>query len=74
MTAEAIRKKLRERWPDEFNDGARCAFIRRADGKREAGGDPAGFHAWAPERRNAWFSGFNVGRVYRERDESKDAA
>jgi hypothetical protein len=52
---------LQARWPDEFRDGARCAFLRRFDGEREPGGYPRGFHRWPLERRNAWFAGFNVG-------------
>lgn len=52
---------LRARWPDEFRDGARCAFLLTFEGPRESGGYPRGFHAWPPDRRNAWFAGFNVG-------------
>jgi hypothetical protein len=26
--------RLTQRWPDEFSDGARCAFLRRFDGAR----------------------------------------
>ena len=52
---------LREQWPSEYRDGARCAFLLRFDGDREQGGYPRGFHKWPLERRNAWFAGFNVG-------------
>ena len=52
--------RLRRR-PEEFRDGARCAFLRRFDGQREPGGYPLGFHGWQLERRNAWFAGFNRG-------------
>jgi hypothetical protein len=52
---------FRSRWPDEFRDGARCAFLRRFDGDREPGGYPLGFHAWLLDRRNAWLAGFNRG-------------
>jgi len=58
---KAEREALRSRWPDEFRDGARCAFLREYPGDREAGGYPRGFHQWPLERRNAWFAGFNVG-------------
>ena len=34
--------RLTQRWPDEFCDGARCAFLRRFDGDRQGGGYPAG--------------------------------
>jgi hypothetical protein len=53
--------RLTQRWPDEFCDGARCAFLRRFDGDRQDGGYPTGFHHWSLERRNAWFAGFNRG-------------
>jgi hypothetical protein len=53
--------RLTQRWPNEFRDGARKAFLRRFDSTRQEGGYPAGFHHWPPERRNAWFAGFNRG-------------
>jgi hypothetical protein len=53
--------RLTQRWPDEFRDGARCAFLRRFDGARQKGGYPPGFDHWPLERRNAWFAGFNRG-------------
>jgi hypothetical protein len=52
---------FKEQWPDEYRDGARCAFLRRFEGDREEGGYPRGFHEWPLERRNAWFAGFNRG-------------
>jgi hypothetical protein len=61
MSAPAERDALREQWPAEFRDGARCGFLQRYDGDREAGGYPRGFHRWPLDRRNAWFAGFNVG-------------
>ena len=57
--------RLRDRWPNEFRDGARCGFLGRTDGARETGGYPSGFHGWPLDRRNAWFSGFNRGRLDR---------
>ena len=65
---------LRSRWPDEFKDGARCAFLRRSKGDREKGGYPCGFHGWQPDRRNAWFAGYNKGRCDRLRLFEKGAA
>jgi len=60
--AEREREALRRRWPDEFRDGARCAFLREFEGEREAGGCyPRGFRRWPLSRRNAWYAGFNVG-------------
>lgn len=61
MSPAAGREALRKRWPDEFRDAARCAFLRRFDHDRERGGYPKGFHGWEIERRNSWFAGFNVG-------------
>jgi hypothetical protein len=52
---------LRDRWPDEFRDGARCGFMMRSDGNREIAGYPGEFHLWSIDRRNAWFAGFNRG-------------
>ena len=61
MNAEDEVARLRQRWPEEFRDGARCGFLLRFDGEREKGGYPRGFHLWPFERRNAWFAGFNRG-------------
>ncbi len=71
MNAEDEVARLRQRWPDEFRDGARCGFLSRFDGKREKGGYPRRFHVWPIERRNAWFAGLNIGfhdrlRLFRE--------
>ena len=57
--------RLRSTWPVEFRDGARCGFLPRADGPREKGGYPCGFCGWPLDRRNAWYSGFNLGRLDR---------
>jgi hypothetical protein len=69
----AASAMLRERWPDEWRDGARCAFLRRFDGEREKGGYPKGFHQWPLDRRNAWCAGFNVGFHDRLRLAREDA-
>ena len=53
--------RLRQRWPAEFREAARCTFLMRFDGEREPGGYPLGFHRWPLHRRNVWFAGFNVG-------------
>jgi len=71
-TDEGMR--LRERWPAEWTDGARCAFLRSFDGEREKGGYPLGFHRWPLDRRNAWYSGYNRGRCDRIRRVRGDAA
>jgi hypothetical protein len=65
--ADAERRRLKSAWPDEFTDGARCAFHQRYPGEREKGGYPKGFHGWVPQRRNAWFAGFNLGLLERQR-------
>ena len=50
---------ITRRWPAEFRDGARCAFLLRFDDDREKGGYPRGFHHWPLDRRNACFAGFH---------------
>jgi hypothetical protein len=64
---DAERERLERAWPDEYGDGARCAFHKRHPGRREPGGYPYGFHQWTLERRNAWFAGFNFGLLERQR-------
>jgi hypothetical protein len=64
---------LREQWPAEYRDGARCAFLLRFDGDREQSGYPRGFHKWPLDRRNAWFAGFNRGFHDRLRVSEKGA-
>ena len=73
MSADAERAHFKRAWPDEFANGERCAFYKRFDGERERGGYPKGFHRWPLERRNAWYCGFNLGRVERRRAEIADA-
>jgi hypothetical protein len=65
--AEAVLNRLREKWPPEFRDGARCGFTKGHEGPRDPGGYPQGFQRWPLERRNAWFAGFNVGSRDRSR-------
>jgi hypothetical protein len=66
-----IRAALRAMWPAEFFDGGAVACFGKAEGEREKGGYPKGFHDRALERRNAWFEGFNAGWIYycRRRDQ-----
>jgi hypothetical protein len=74
-SAARIRAIICKRWPQEFNDGARSAFLQRCNGPREKGGYPLGFHGWPLARRDAWFAGFNCGRLDRLRlEEEADAA
>jgi hypothetical protein len=53
--------RLRQRWPTEFRDGARCGFLQQREGPRDPGGYPPGFNRWPLARRNSWFAGFNQG-------------
>jgi hypothetical protein len=46
---------------------ARCGFAQTHEGPREPGGYPLGFHEWPLEKRNAWYAGYNVGRIDRVR-------
>jgi hypothetical protein len=57
--------RLRDAWPAEFADGARYGLLGKADGPRERGGYPFGFHQWSLERRNAWYAGANRGLIER---------
>jgi hypothetical protein len=73
QSSQSEREGLRARWPTEFNDGARCAFLRCFDGEREHGGYPVGFHRWTLDQRNAWFAGFNLGFHDRLRHDAERA-
>jgi hypothetical protein len=65
--AEAVRQALRARYPELFDDGARMGFRGDPDpGPREPGGYPLGFHQLQLEARNAWWSGWNKGRLDRK--------
>jgi hypothetical protein len=59
------RVRLKDSWPAEFEDGARCAFTQHFSGDRERGGYPKGFHVWPLAKRDAWFCGYNYGRLKR---------
>ena len=54
---------LAARWPDEYRLGYRFGFRGKADSPCDAVGYPKGFHRWSLERRNAWWCGWNQGRV-----------
>jgi hypothetical protein len=62
----AWRGDLLARHPDEFRHG----YLTGNSGERQAYSDdagyPAGFHTWPLERRNAWYTGWNLGNVERE--------
>lgn len=57
--------RIKARWPAEWRDGARCAFLETFEGEREPGGYPLGFHAWPIDRRNGWFAGYVRGYLDR---------
>ena len=66
--AEAERQALRAVYPALFDDGARMGFRGQSDdGEREPGGYPLGFNQLPLDARNAWFAGWNAGRIERER-------
>ena len=72
--AEAERQALRARFPELFDDGERMGFRGKPDdGPREPGGYPLGFHQLPLEARNAWFAGWNAGRIA-TRPRSKERA
>jgi hypothetical protein len=71
---EAERERLKQAWPDTFRDAARCAFLGKAEGERERGGYPRGLFGWPLERRNAWFCGYNVGLLDRQRARTQTEA
>ena len=70
MTAADEIAALRTRWPNEFRDGARCAFLQRYDGDREKGG----YHRWPLDRRNAWAADFNQGMIAAEEEVADGAS
>jgi hypothetical protein len=56
-------KFIADRWPEEFRLGYRFGFRGKADPPCGQAGYPSGFHTWPLGRRNAWFAGWNRGRV-----------
>ena len=64
-SATDVRRGLRERYPDAFNAGARRGFAMKLSDDTEPGGYPKGFHVWSPDRRNAYFAGWNLGNFKR---------
>jgi hypothetical protein len=65
LSADAERKRevMRSRWPDEFRLGYRFGRFGKADSPCDRAGYPQGFHGWPLDRRNAWWCGWNRGRV-----------
>jgi hypothetical protein len=52
-TVDAKRTRLEHDFPNDFEDGARCGFLKTFPGARELGGYPLGFHHLPIERRNS---------------------
>jgi hypothetical protein len=68
----AVRAEIRTRHPAEFDDGFRTACLGPpADQPREKGGYPHGFYGWSKDQRDAWFCGWNAGRLHAD-EISKD--
>jgi hypothetical protein len=67
------RKRWRAAYPDDFDDGFAHGFFGRAQSDRDPSGGnyPLGFHAWSTNRKDAWFSGFNLGYVKRLQTDCK---
>lgn len=57
--------KLRELFPEVWEDGRQCGLGRVPDGERLRGGLPLGFHQWPQDRRTAWAEGFSAGLAER---------
>jgi hypothetical protein len=74
MNAEAIRAHLKSKFPAEFRDGVRAAFLGKGDGQREPGDCPINFHGWPIEQRNAWYAGYNIGLLMRAARKKEMAA
>lgn len=56
--AAEAREKIRAHFRDEYDAGARAGFTKSPD-------YPSRFHSWPPERRDAFFAGYNAGRCDR---------
>jgi hypothetical protein len=68
MDVDEARRALCLAHPDAFDQGVRDGATMMFDGPREKGNYPAGFHQWPTARRNAYYSGYNVGRITRLRE------
>jgi hypothetical protein len=54
----AARERIRAEFADEYDAGARAGFTKSSR-------YPQGFHSWPPERRDAFYAGYNAGRCDR---------
>lgn len=55
--------RLASAWPQEYRLGYRFGFLNKADQPCDSAGYPLGLHVWQLARRNAWWRGWNQGRV-----------
>jgi hypothetical protein len=67
MSAEQTRAGLCAKFPKEFERGYRYGVTGGVQPECDAAGYPYGFREWSLDRRNAWWAGFNIGHVKRER-------
>jgi hypothetical protein len=65
--AEQIRAELCAKYPEEFEHGYRFGLTGEYQPPCDAAGYPIGFHTWELLRRNAWWAGWNLGNVEREK-------
>jgi hypothetical protein len=70
--AAALVDRLAARWPDEFRFGYHFGFCGKADPPCDRAGYPAGFHSWPLDRRNAWWCGWNQGRLAVKKAAARD--
>jgi hypothetical protein len=70
VDAEVAR--LQARWPEEFQLGWRAGYLRKSDPPCDSAGYPRGLHEWPVDRKNAWWSGRNQGRIKLEKKGSSN--
>jgi len=63
---QAVRAELCRRFPAEFEHGYRTGYLGEIQPPCDAAGYMIGHHTWLLVRKNAWFSGFNLGHIERE--------
>jgi hypothetical protein len=63
LRAEARRAALCAKFPDEFEHGYRTGYLGENQPPCDAAGYMIGHHTWPLERKNSWFTGWNLGNV-----------
>jgi hypothetical protein len=61
-----IRDELLAKYPAEFRHGYLSCYTGEYQPPCDAAGYMIGHHTWLLVRKNAWFSGFNLGHIERE--------